>query len=256
MKRFFKEVTHTFLPGEWDELSRKPVKQGLLFFSKILLAVFALLLVLHVPKLVQMPVVIGDQLGRFEELKCEKAVVEMSAPIRLPRFDPAIVIDTTGQHEKVTTERLLVTKDKVFFRPLFKSYQVDVEELKNIGKNKEQVSVFFAALVFFVIPSIVFYAYVALWLKYLIIMFLLSIIIFILLDLTHWKRKWKHVFVTACHASFIPLLIEVVFSVWNAELLLPVFSLAGIIKIYAVPVAAFFVLTILALLLAYYHPKE
>lgn len=256
MRRFVTEITHTFLPGQWDELSRRQVKQGIAFFSKILLAVFVILLLLYVPKLARMPVVIADQLGKFDELKCDTAQVKMSVPVALPRLEPAVVIDTTGQYKELTTERLVVTKDKVFFRPLFRTFDVDTAELKNPGKNKEQVSVFFAALAFFVLPSIVFYAYVMLWLKYVVILFLLSIAVFVLLDLTHWKRAWKDVFVTACYASFIPLLLEVVLGVWNADLLIPVFEIAGIIRLYAVPIAALGVLTITALLLAYYTKKK
>ncbi len=255
MADFFKEVWQSFMPSHWAELSEKSAGRGVLFFSKALLLAFVVMMLLAIPSLLRMPKEISDQLGKFDVLQLSGNFT-MSSPIRLPRSDPFFVFDTSGAYTALTSERVLITKDKIFYRPFVRTHYVNTEQLKDLKNNRENVKRFLAATVFFILPSVLFYAFIMVWLKYFLMIFTLSIILFVLLDLTHWRRTWKELFVTTCYASTLPVLAEVVLGAVKPVLLVPVLSIAGLVQIYLVPAVVLAVLAIGASLCVHYNKKE
>ena len=255
MAGFFKDLWETFLPSRWQEISQRPMGQALKFFSKVLLCAFIILVLLAIPSMVKMPAVISEQLGKFEVLQMD-GKVNMSSPIKLPRSDPLFILDTTGAYTELENERFLITRDKILYRPLFTTHEVKTEDLKDLKGNHDQVNTFLAVLVFFLLPSILFYVYVLVWLKYFLMILTLSIILFIALDLTHWRRTWKELFVIACYTSTLPVLAEVIVSSINARWLIPVLNIAGIVKLYLIPAVVLSILTIGAALCVYNDKRE
>ncbi|MEM2916525.1 MAG: DUF1189 family protein [Candidatus Woesearchaeota archaeon] len=255
MAKFFRELGQSFLPSRWDEISRKTAANGISFFTKVLLLAFVLMMLLAVPSLVKLPGEISSQLGKFDVLQLSGNFT-MSSPIKLPKTDPLIIFDTSGAHTELTTERVLVTKDKIFYRPFLKTHSQYTEQLKDLKRNREQVKRFLAALVFFVLPSVIFYAYIIVWLKYFLMILTLSIVLFVLLDLTHWRRTWKELFVISCHVSTLPVIAEVIVRAVNPRLLVPVLNISGIVRIYLIPAVILFVLAVGAALCVHYNRKE
>jgi hypothetical protein len=255
MADFFKELWQSFMPSHWEELSSKPSGKGVSFFTKVLLLAFVLMILLAIPKLIKLPGEISTQLNKFDVLQLSGNFT-MSSPIKLPESEPIFVFDTSGAYTDLTDERVLITSEKVFYRPFFGTHYVNTEQLKDLKKNRENVKRFMAALVFFVLPSIVFYAFVTAWLKYFLMIFTLSIILFVLLDLTHWRRTWKELFVTTCYASTVPVLVEVVVGAINPKLLVPVLSISGLVQLYLVPAVILSVLSIGAAICVYYNKEE
>ncbi len=255
MAEFFRELWQSFTPSHWAEISKKTAGNGISFFTKVLLLAFVVMMLLAIPSLVKMPKEISDQLGKFDALQLSGNFT-MSSPIKLPKSEPFIIFDTSGAFTELTTERVLVTKEKIFYRPFIKTHSQYTEQLKDLKKNRENVKRFLSALVFLVLPSILFYAYIVVWLKYFLMIFTLSIILFVLLDLTHWRRTWKELFVTCCHVSTLPVLAEVVLGAVKPGLLVPVLSIAGLVKLYLVPAVVLAVLAIGASLCVHYNRKE
>jgi hypothetical protein len=255
MKQFFTEALQTFAPSHWAEISQRPMGKGIGFFSKTLVFAFFVMLLLAIPTLIKMPTVISEHLGRFDTLQLS-GKVEMSSPIKLPKSEPLIVLDTSGAYDELTTERVLITKDRVQYRPFIRTRSVDTAELKDLKNNRAKVRTFLAALAFFILPSAFFYMYVIVWLKYFLMMFALALIVFVLLDLTHWRRTFKELFVIGCYVSLVPVLAEVVVSGINAHWLIPIVNIAGIVKLYLVPAVILVVLAIGAALCVFYNKKE
>lgn len=255
MGSFWKELGQAFLPSHWKEISQRPAGQGVGFFSRALLLAFVLILLLSLPALVKMPHTISDQLNKFEALRLSGNFT-MTSPILLPRNEPLLIFDTSGAYDELTNERVLITKEKIFYRPLFKTYSIRTEALKDLKNNRDNVNVFLAALVFFLLPAILFWAYVAVWLKYFLMMLALSIIVFVVLDLTHWRRTWKELFVISCYVSTIPLLAEVIVGTLNSKLLIPILSIAGLVQLYLIPAVILAVLTVGAALCVHSNTKE
>lgn len=255
MQPFFKDVVQTFLPLHWAEISQRPAGKALGFFSKVLACAFLLIIVLYVPKMIKLPNVMSEQLNKFEAVQLSGNIT-MSSPIKMPQSNPVAILDTSGAYTTLTNERLLITRDKIFLRPLFKTYAVDTAELKDLKRNREQVKTFLAIVAFFLLPSILVYGYVLVWLKYFLMIFTLSIIIFVLLDLTHWRRTWKELFVIGCYVSTLPVLAEVVLSAINARWLVPILNIAGVIQLYLIPVVILSVLAFGASLCVHYSNQK
>jgi hypothetical protein len=255
MGQFFKELGQTFLPSHWQEICQRPMGKGLGFLSRVLALAFVLVLLLAIPQLAKMPKEMSEQLGKFESLQFS-ANLNMSSPIKLPREEPVAILDTSGAYTKLTEERLLITKDKIFYKLFFGTHELDTAELKDLKGNRSTVNKFLALVVFFVLPAVLFWAYFAVWLKYFVTVLVLSIILFVLLDLTHWRRTWKELFVIGCYVSTLPLLFEVGLSAMNANLLIPILSIFGLVKLYLVPAVILCVLAIGAALCAHYNKQE
>ncbi|MEM4247262.1 MAG: DUF1189 family protein [Candidatus Woesearchaeota archaeon] len=255
MKVFLKEVWETFLPSKWDEICGRSSGKGVGFLTKVLVFAFVVMILLAVPNMIKLPGEISNNLAKFDVLQLNGNFT-MSSPIKIPKSDPFFVFDTSGAYTELTKERVLITKDKIFYRPFIKAHYVNTEQLKDLKKNRENVKRFLAALVFFILPSLLFYAFIAVWLKYFLMILMLSIILFVLLDLTHWRRTWKELFVISCYVSLIPVLAEVVVGAIAPKMLVPVLSIAGIVQLYLVPVVILCVLAIGASLCVYYNKQE
>lgn len=255
MRDFFRYALKTFLPSHWNELSQAGVGTALLFFSKVVVCGFVLIMLLASPSLLRMPGVISENLARFDTLQLSGNFT-MSSPIKLPRSEPVVIFDTSGAYTQLTTERVLVTRDRIFYRPLFTTYELSTGELKDLKNNRDTVNTFLAMLVFFLLPSVLFYAYIAIWLKYFLLILVLSLVLFVLLDLTHWRRTWKELFVICCHVATLPVLAEVVVGAINAHWLVPVLNILGLVNIYLIPAVVLSVLAVGAALCVHYGRQE
>jgi hypothetical protein len=255
MAGFFAELGQSFTPSHWVEISERPAGKGVSFFTKVLLLAFLLMILIAIPKLIKLPGEISSQLNKFDALQLSGNFT-MSSPIKLPELDPLFVFDTSGAFTELSEERVLITSEKIFYRPFFGTHYVNTEQLKDLKRNRENVKRFLAALVFFVLPSIVFYAFVTVWLKYFLMILTLSIVLFVLLDLTHWRRTWKELFVVTCYASTLPVLAEVIVGAVNPKLLIPIVSIAGLVQLYLAPAVILSVLAIGAAMCVYSIKEE
>jgi hypothetical protein len=255
MAVFFREAWETFFPSKWDGISQKTAGKGVGFFTKVLILAFALMILLAIPTMLKLPKEISDNLAKFDALQLNGNFT-MSSPIKIPGSEPFFVFDTSGAYTDLNEERVVITKAKIFYKPFIGTHYVNTEQLKDLKKNRENVKRFMAALVFFVLPSILFYAFITIWLKYFLMILTLSILLFIVLDLTHWRRTWKELFVVSCYVSMLPVLAEVVIGAINPHLLIPVFSIAGLVQIYLIPAVILCVLAVGASLCIYYNKQE
>jgi hypothetical protein len=221
----------------------------------VLLLAFLLMILLALPALIKLPREISDQLAKFDELTLSGNFT-MSSPIKIPKSEPVFVFDTSGAFTELTEERVLITKEKIFYRPFLKTHSQYTEQLKDLKKNRENVKRFIAALIFFILPSVVFYAFAVVWLKYFLMILALSIILFVLLDLTHWRRTWKELFVISCYASTLPVLVEVALKAVNSDLLMPILNISGLVTLYLVPAVILCIVAIAAALCVYYNKQE
>jgi hypothetical protein len=255
MGTFWKNLGQGFLWSKWRELSGRGFGNGLGFLSRVLVLAFVLILLLAIPKFARMPGEISGQLAKFDTLQFS-ANLTMSSPIKFPGSDPVAILDTSGAYTEITNERLLINRDKIQYKPFFKVREVKTEELKDLKNNREKVRMFLATLVFFILPAVLFWAFIAVWLKYVVMILLLSVILFVLLDLTHWRRTWKELFVICCYVSTLPVLAEVIIGAFSAHWLIPVLSVFDIVTLYLVPAVVLSVLAIGAALCVHYNRQE
>ena len=251
MKEFIKEVYYCFHPKKFHTLVNRSAGRAIWFFTKVLFFSFVLMGLLFIPKLVKMPGAIGDEISKFESLSLS-GDMETSEAIVIPDKDPLIRIDTKSTELKMKTERLVITKDAVYTRFLGTD-KITIEELKNPSENKARVGKFVALITMFSLPSLLFYSYVILWIVYFLLILVSSTIIFLLIDLTHYRKTWKQMFKISCYGSIGMVAVEVLTIPFKPFWLFPIFDFVGV-HIYAVGTALLFILT--GVLTMFYHYKK
>jgi len=253
-KEFIKEVYSILHPKKFNEIASRPAKKAIWFFTKVIFFSFILMGLLFLPKLVKLPSSIGEEISKFESLQLS-GNASTSEPIVIPDKDPLIRIDTKSNEIKLKTERLLISKDSVYTR-ILSTDRITIDELKNPGEHKATVSKFVALLIIFAIPSLLFYSFLVNWLVYFLLIILAGTVVFLLIDLTHFRKKWKETFKIACYGSLGMIAVEILTIPFKPFWMFPIFSFIGV-RIYATGLVLLLALT--GTLTAFYHywpPKK
>lgn len=242
---FIKEVVASFNPFGYEHISHKGVRKSVNYLLLILLLAFFIAGVFSVPKLFDLKDYFDNELSKFSELKLG-GKINMTSPIYLPLQDTKIIIDTTGTHTEIGKEKLLITKDKIHYRPYKKVMSMSTDVVKDLGENKDKISQLAVIVFLLILPSFIIAGYVLLFLKYLIIVLLSSLIIYFLLDLTEFRQRWRKTFAITAHAVTIMVLIEVLSVLFSTRWLVPMFSVFGV-NFYLVSLILFLILTMISL---------
>ncbi len=239
-KEFIKEVYQLFQPKKLPGIVDRSAGRAVWFFTKVLFFSLVVMILLFLPQLVRLPSLVGQEMGKFESISFS-GTAKTSEPIRMPSKEPLVTIDTQSTELKMKTERLLVTKDAVYTRILTPK-KISIDELKNPSEHKGTVSGFVALAIIFSIPSALFYSYIMLWLIYFILILLASTLIFLLIDLTHYRKTWKQLFKLGCYGSIGMVVVEVLLIPFKPFWLFPIFNFIGV-SIYASGIALLLILT-------------
>ena len=182
--------------------------------------------ILLIPKLVSLKSDIQDSLAKFDQFSLE-GTVEQSDSIKIPAKEPFIVIDATGKKATPKKERITITRDTLYYK-IFTRKEIPLNQIKEM--NKPVVSKLLIYFFVFILPSIIFYTFSAMWLKYFIFTILIGTIVFLMADLTRFSQSWKTCIKSVCYSATLIILIEVIssaiygkwmvslFSIWNLDI--------------------------------------
>lgn len=237
---FIKEVIWSFYPPRYKQLCNKKFFSSLKFMSVVLLVSFLLAGILFFPKLFTIKAVIENEIDKFAVFNVQ-ADVSTTAPITLPTNKPLLVIDTVSDRN-ISKEVFVITNDSLKYRLIGKN-SVPLSGFKNIKESKRIVSGFLTVLFVLLLPAVFILFYFKFWLKYFLLVFFVSVILFILFELTRWRLKFKQVLNIACHTAVVMVVLEVVSAPINTGYLLPFLKFLGI-NIYAVTLALFCIFSI------------
>ena len=93
------------------------------------------------------------------------------------------------------------------------------------------------------LPGIVLLLYLRMWLKYFLLIILAGTLFFIIMELTKWRLRWKQMLNIATHALTLVIIIELIFAVFAAGLLLPILPFLGV-NIYAITTGLYMALIV------------
>lgn len=244
-----KEIGYTFHPKKLNKLSNGPFKDCAGYVAKILAFAVLIMLILFIPQFGALPSFVSKQVAKFDNIEVS-GTVNMSSAIRIPERDPFLIVDMTEFEAKPGKERVLVTKDYIYYRLLSGQQKVETKKVKEPTENRPIVSQLLTIIIIFVLPSVIFYTYLALLIKYFILIFLAGTIVFFLLDLTRFRHTWWKTIKLGCYASTIPIFMELILIPLNTKVLVPLFSIAGM-NIYLVSSVLLIVLTGIAAVLTH-----
>jgi len=206
-----------------------------------------------IPGLVGMKDKIVSGFDSFEVLSISGNLVQ-SEPIRLPEKEPLVVINIKEDVEP-GSERITVTKDFLFYNFLFGQKEVPVGQLKNPSDNADIIGKLLLYLLLFILPSIVFFSFAGIWLKYFLFGLVIGTVAFLMADLTRFSRAWKDCVKAVFYSSVLVILVELVSSVLYPEWMFSLFSFWGL-HVYLVPLVAWLVLALVFVACIFFYKKK
>lgn len=238
-EKFSKQVFNSFNPKKFRDLIDNNVWDGVKYFTKILIIVYIIMLILLIPKLVSLKSDIQDSLSKFDQVSLE-GTVEQSEQIRIPAKEPFIVIDATGNEVTPKKERMTITRDTLYYK-IFTRQEIPLNLVKEM--DPFVVSRLLIYFFIFILPSLIFFTLGAMWLKYFIFSILIGTIVFLMADLTRFSQSWKTCVKAACYSSTLIILIEVISSAIYGKWMVSLFSIWNL-DIYLVPLVAWLILSL------------
>lgn len=240
-EKFSKEVFHAFNPFRFHELINAPFYNCLAYFTKIMLIAFIIMSILYIPKLVDLKDQISSQIAKFDEFSI-KGTVKQSSPITIPEKEPLIIIDATGNEIAPGKERITVTRDTLFYKFFAGRKEVPLSQIKELSQNKEVVSKLASYIMIFIFPSILFFSFAGMWIKYMVAGFIIGTVAFLLTDLTRFGNSWPVCAKAAFYSSTLVVLIEVISSAIADKWMISLIAFWGF-HIYLVPLVIWLVLS-------------
>ncbi len=230
---FIKEVINSFKPSNFTELTNRSFLNSTLFFSKFLVIAVILMGVIYIPTLIALPSYFSNQMQKFNTLSINSNY-DVMAPVYFPERDSFLVVDTTSIHNTIKGERFLITKEGLKYKFFGKEHFLKGSAFSDVLSNKGGFSTLLSAIALFILPALFFWVYFFTWLKYFIMIILLSSIFFTLFDLTHFKKRWIKFFNITVFAAIIPILLETISAPISTGYLIQIVQLAGV-DVYLVP---------------------
>jgi len=238
--QFIKEVIWSVYPPRYKQLADKKFRKSLGYMSKVLLIAFLIAGLLFLPKLFTLKSTIQEEFSKFEMFTVS-GEIKQTAPVIVPQTNPWIAFDLNADRN-LTKEIFVIDKDNIRYR-LFGIKSIPREHLKNPGEHQASASGFFAKIILLMLPGIVLLLYLRMWLKYFLLIILAGTLFFIIMELTKWRLRWKQMLNIATHALTLVIIIELIFAVFAAGLLLPILPFLGV-NIYAITTGLYMALIV------------
>ena len=214
MKNFLRVLLKSANPWQLRHLSHRHRKDNLKFLLLLVLISFVLMCIVTLPKIIGLPDYLSGKFSSFEKFEVN-LTTEMKEPIVFTESKPEIIVDTTGTYTNLSKERLLITKDRIFYRFLFKEGSIKTGEYKDLLGKKDELSNLATIMVILAMPSVLLISYVLYVIKYFLISLLFSFIAFFTLKLIRYKLKFKDVYTMSIYALFYYVLLDVLFIPFN-----------------------------------------
>lgn len=239
-EKFSKEVVSAFNPKHFSDLVDGNFWDGVKYFTKVLVIAYIIMAILFAPKLIALKGNIQSELSKFDTFSASGNVVQ-SERIKIPEKEPLIVIDATAEPAEPGKERITITRDTLFYKFFAGRKEVPMDQILNM--ETPVVSRLLIYLFVFILPSIIFYTFGSIWLKYFLFSVLISTIVFLTADLTRFSQPWKKCALAVCYSSTLVILVEMVFAAVYPKWMLPLFSIWSL-HIFLVPVVAWIILSL------------
>ena len=240
-------MVYSHLPFTYKHLSQERLHHTI-GYVMFLVAFSLLILVLTVlPTLFSMQDYLNYQASKFESFKLN-GEVSQSDPIYIPENDPQIVIDASGK-EPYGGELFKLTSDYLYFHLSSKPQRIKVSNLLNPKDHEKEFTTFLYGFALFLLPSVIFYVYLFLILKYFLFIVLSAVILFsIVRVILLIKISLLRTFNIAAYAATPMILIEVISTPFNPKYLFPLFKYSGL-TVYATTTLIFLIFLVSGFLL-------
>lgn len=243
---FLKTLVLSVSPLAYHEFCAKKAGDVIRYFACVVLIGLALTIILLIPFFFGLPSMIHNSLLAFTKFNVTNDV-QMSGPLEIPKKEAVFVIDTTGTITEMKNERVIITKDYLYYKPFFGNKRISLERLLNITKNPSETTWIIISLLVLLVPSFLIYSLLLITLKHLILIMTTSLLLFFVVRvLMLYEISFKNALSSSFYAGTLLVLIEAILYPINPKLMVPLVSVMGL-HFYLVSYLAFFVLGVLGL---------
>lgn len=238
-------VVVSFQPLSYRNLLRENSKKLFRHMTIFIIAIFLFSSLLSLPKLFSLQENVETELGKVQKLDVS-GDVRISAPVTLTG---GIVIDTAATNKVITTEKVLITKDTLYFN-FFRPMKVKLDRIFHPLNYKSQFASTIMLIGLMVLPSILLVMLGLFLVKYVMLTLAAGAAIFFVLRVLLLIRiRPRNVFNVCFLAAIPPAAMEGIISPFFPKLLVPLFGILTF-KLSLVPLLIFAGLIISGMLLA------
>jgi len=235
---FIKEVIWSVYPPRYKQLSEQTFRSSLGYMSKLLFLSIIIAGIILLPTLALVKGTIGQELNKFDTFTINEEITQTGI-IQIPRTNPWVHVDLNKEH-LLENEFLVIDSEKIRYR-LFGINVVDQESLKNLNSGDAQVNKLFATIMFLLLPGIGLLIFIKAWIKYFLLALLIGTVLFIILELTKFRLRWKEALNIAIHSLTIIIPVEIISASVYSKYLIPTFKFIGL-NVYALSTVVFVIL--------------
>lgn len=234
---FLKQLRYSFNPYAQKLLTRKHPARSIGFLVKLLLLSFFITGILMLPTLTEWPSLAAWQLAKFD--LSINADVNADKPVLLPTSHPFLIIDLTTNQRAIDSENILLTRKYLEYKIGRDSTRIEFSELNN-AEAKTKIAILLTLLI---LPSVIFWILLACFVKYFLWSFSVSLLAWVILDLTQYKKRFLRIFAASNYSMVYVIPLEIILG---GEWLIPFAELFRI-KFYTITTALYFVVFILTI---------
>lgn len=220
----FLEVIRTlvisFQPPRYKELSKERSGKVFKHLAILIIAVFLFSTLLTVPKFLLLQSNLESEFGKIEKIEI-KGDLKTNGPVFLTGD---IVLDTSETRKVITDEKVLITKENLYFN-FWAPMKIKVENILKPMSRKNEFASTIALLVLFLMPSVILFFLGLFFVKYILITLITGLLVFVFLRMLLLMRiRMRNVFNVCFLAAVPPVLLDGVVSSFFPKLLVPLFG--------------------------------
>ncbi|MBN1386655.1 DUF1189 family protein [Candidatus Woesearchaeota archaeon] len=208
---FFRTFFHAFNPMLYRELANRPCKKVVSYYLSLIFIVFIIVTLIALPQIIGMSSFLQDQISHFSEFSVD-ITQKMDSPIILPEKDSMFILDTAGTIDisGYSTPFMYITNKEIMTRCWFRENHIMLDDYSDVAGNSQRISSLLTTVLILMLPSLIFFAYMFFALKYLIIILIASLLVFILIRLLKFEIYYKEVLKVGFYASTVMVVVEIV----------------------------------------------
>ncbi len=222
-------IAKTFNPFNYRDLSKVSFVKVWRYFMLLMLMCFIVMIIISIPAFVLMPGKLNSELVKLSSFTITPDL-NVSENIEFGSLNLVVANDKEYEMENV-----LITKDTFYLKNvgcllstpacLFmrKPIEINAENAPELVNNKRNMSLWMSFLIMLMLPGILIVMFIYYLLRYFILVFLSSIIVYIISQLLKHDLNYKEVYIMGVFAATVMAILEIIPMVYINVTFIPLF---------------------------------
>lgn len=156
LKHFVQTLIHSLNPTWYPNIASLKPKETVRHMVLVLVFSMVVMCIFMLPSIFSLSSSMKNDLGAFQTFRI-RGEVNMTHPIVIPANDAELIIDLESEKRIIKNEKLLVTHDYIYFKPLGSPLRINVKKLMDPLQYKDEAASFLAMFFIFIIPALLIF---------------------------------------------------------------------------------------------------